>query len=50
VTNALNGVWEANLAKSHRHANHQFQRATLTVRVDGPVISLHHAGINMSGK
>ena len=50
MTNALEGVWEANLAKSHRHANHQFHRATLTIRIDGNVVSLHHAGVNMSGK
>jgi hypothetical protein len=50
VTNVLDGVWVANLAKSHRHANHQFQRATLTVSVDGDLVSLHHAGVNMAGK
>ena len=48
--NVLDGVWVANLAKSHRHANHQFQRATLTIRVDGEFVSLHHAGVNMAGK
>ena len=50
MTNILSGVWVANLAKSHRHVNHQFQRATLTISVDGELVSLHHAGVNMSGK
>jgi hypothetical protein len=50
VRNVLDGVWVANLAKSHRHANHQFQRATLTISVDGEIVSLHHAGVNMAGK
>jgi len=50
VTNILDGVWEANLGKSHRHINHQFQRATLTISVDGDTVSLHHAGVNMAGK
>jgi len=50
MTNVLNGVWAANLAKSRRHANHQFQRAMLTISADGDVVSLHHAGVNMAGK
>jgi len=47
---ALVGVWVANIEKSSRHANHQFQSATLTVAITGHVVSLHHAGVNMSGK
>lgn len=50
MASVLNGVWVANLAKSRRHANHQFQRATLTIVVDGDRVSLHHAGVNMAGK
>jgi hypothetical protein len=50
VSHPLAGVWNANLEKSHRHANHQFQRATLTVAVNGDMVSLHHAGVNMAGK
>ena len=46
----LAGVWIANIEKSSRHANHQFKSATLTVDVVGNVVSLHHAGVNMSGK
>ena len=48
--NPLLGTWVANLEKSHRHANHQFQSATLTFDVSGDVVSLTHAGVNMSGK
>ena len=50
MTSVLAGVWVANLSKSRRHANHQFQCATLTVNVDGDLVSLHHAGVNMAGK
>ena len=46
----LAGVWVANIEKSSRHANHQFQSATLTVSVTGDLVSLRHAGVNMSGK
>ena len=46
----LVGIWVANIEKSSRHANHQFQSATLTVAITGDVVSLHHAGVNMSGK
>jgi hypothetical protein len=48
--NPLIGTWIANIAKSHRHANHQFQSATLTFEVAGDGISMTHAGVNMSGK
>lgn len=44
------GTWVANLAKSHRHQNHQFQSATLRFDVSGNTISLTQAGVNMSGK
>ena len=47
---AFPGTWVANLEKSHRHANHQFHSATLTFDVSGDVVSLTHAGVNMSGK
>ena len=46
----LVGVWVANIEKSSRHANHQFKSATLTLDVVGDVVSLKHAGVNMSGK
>jgi hypothetical protein len=48
--NPFPGTWVANLEKSHRHANHQFQSATLTFDVSGDVVSLTHAGVNMAGK
>ena len=48
--NPLLGLWIANLEKSHRHANHQFQSATLTFEVSGDVVSMTHAGVNMAGK
>jgi len=48
--NLFLGTWVANLEKSRRHANHQFQSATLTFDVSGDVVSLTHAGVNMAGK
>ena len=47
---AFLGTWVANLEKSRRHANHQFQSATLTFEVSGDAVSLTHAGVNMAGK
>ena len=44
------GTWVANLAKSHRHKNHQFQSAILRFEVSGNAVSLTQAGVNMSGK
>ena len=48
--NLFLGTWVANLEKSRRHANHQFQSATLAFDVSGDVVSLTHAGVNMGGK
>ena len=48
--NAFAGTWIANLEKSRRHANHQFQSATLTFDVAGDRVTLTHAGVNMAGK
>src|SRR6185369_12963713 len=48
--NLFLGTWVANLEKSRRHANHQFQSATLAFDVSGDVVSLTHAGVNMAGK
>jgi len=48
--NPFLGIWVANLEKSRRHANHQFQSATLTFEVSGDAVSLTHAGVNMAGK
>ncbi len=44
------GTWVANIAKSRRHANHQFQSATLTFEAAGDALSMTHAGVNMAGK
>src|SRR5262245_30675203 len=48
--NSFLGTWIANIEKSRRHVNHQFQSATLTFEVSGGVVSLIHAGVNMAGK
>jgi hypothetical protein len=50
VVNSLTGTWIANIEKSRRHANHQFQSATLSIEVSGNRVSLTHSGVNMSGK
>jgi hypothetical protein len=46
----LSGNWTANLTKSQRHANHQFQSATLRIEIHDDVVQLTQAGVNMSGK
>jgi hypothetical protein len=48
--NPFIGKWIANIEKSQRHANHQFQSATLTFDLDGDDASLTHAGVNMAGQ
>src|SRR5712671_5543168 len=48
--NPFSGIWIANIEKSQRHANHQFQSATLTFQLAGDDVSLTHAGVNMAGK
>jgi hypothetical protein len=44
------GTWVANIEKSRRHANHQFQQATLRFAVSGDTVTLIHGGVNMAGK
>lgn len=44
------GTWVANIEKSRRHANHQFQSATLQFAVDGTAVTLVQSGVNMSGR
>ena len=46
----LSGLWRANVAKSQRDPNHQFQSATLRFAVYGDAVSLTHGGVNMSGQ
>lgn len=48
--NPFLGTWIANIEKSRRHANHQFQSATLMFEQSGDVMSMTHAGVNMAGK
>ena len=44
------GNWAANLAKSKRHPNHQFQSATLQFVVSGDTVTLTHGGVNAAGQ
>lgn len=44
------GTWIANIEKSRRHVNHQFQNATLRFDISGDVVTLTHGGVNASGK
>ena len=46
----LAGTWKANLAKSHRDPNHQFQSLTLRFEVSGYSVSLTYTGVNMGGE
>ena len=46
----LTGTWIANLSKSQRHLNHQFQRATMRFEVVGEVVSINFDGVNASGQ
>jgi hypothetical protein len=48
--NPFVGTWVANLEKSQRHVNHQFQSATLTFGETADGVAMTHAGVNMSGK
>jgi hypothetical protein len=47
--NPFVGSWEANLAKSKRDANHQFERATLQFAVAGDSVTITHGGVDASG-
>ena len=44
------GNWVANLSKSKRHPNHQFQSATLQFAVEGDTVTLTQGGVNASGQ
>ena len=46
----LHGTWIANLSKSTRHANHQFQNATMRFEVGADTVVLSYEGVNASGK
>jgi hypothetical protein len=45
----LVGQWTANLSKSRRDANHQFESATLRFEVAGDAVTITHGGVNASG-
>jgi hypothetical protein len=45
----LAGRWIANLAKSERDPNHQFQGLTMEFAVAGNTVTIAHHGINHSG-
>jgi hypothetical protein len=46
----LAGTWIANVAASRRHANHQFESATMSFTVRADEVVLAYEGINASGK
>ena len=46
----LHGTWIANISKSTRHANHQFQNATMRFDVGVDAVVLTYEGVNASGK
>lgn len=46
----LAGAWTANIAKSRRHENHQFQNSTMRFDVDGNTVVLSYSGVNVSGR
>ena len=44
------GVWRADLAKSTRDPNHQFQSVTLHFDVSDDTVTLSHGGVNQGGQ
>jgi len=46
----LAGTWKANLAKSQRDPNHQFQSLTLRFEISDDSVSLTYTGVNMGGE
>src|SRR5512141_1485813 len=46
----FSGSWVANISKSKRHPNHQFQRATMEFAVAGNTVTLKHGGVNAGGQ
>ena len=45
--NPFIGTWVANIERSRRHANHQFQSATLSFEVSGDIVSLTQVGAHV---
>jgi hypothetical protein len=48
--NPFVGKWKANLSKSERDPNHQFQSLSLRFEISDDVLLLSFTGIDMSGK
>lgn len=46
----FSGTWVANIEKSKRHPNHQFQSATMEFTVAGNTVTLKHGGVNAGGQ
>jgi len=46
----LAATWIANLSKSRRDVNHQFQRASMRFEVTGNTVVLNFEGVNASSK
>jgi hypothetical protein len=46
----LAGTWKADLSKSQRDPNHQFQSLTLRFEVSDEAVSLTFTGVNAAGK
>jgi hypothetical protein len=44
------GIWQADVARSQRHAANQFQRATLRFEVDGDAVIIVHDAVDESGQ
>jgi hypothetical protein len=47
---ALTGAWIANVERSRRDPNHQFQQATIRFDITGSAVSLTYGGVNASGR
>ena len=48
--NPFTGTWNANLAKSQRHANHQFHSASLRFDISDEEVLLTQSGVNANGE
>jgi hypothetical protein len=46
----LAGNWIANIAKSQRHPNHLFARASMRFEISGSAVRISYEGINASGQ
>lgn len=46
----FSGTWVANIEKSKRDPNHQFQSATMEFSVAGDTVTLKHGGVNAGGQ